>query len=165
EVHVWKRLRHRNILPLIGICHLDSVTYMVSPWMVNGNAFDYLKRVPKASRLRLLAQVASGLEYLHAFRPTVVHGDLRSVSHNILISSTGDACIADFGLSEVVEEVSKYSQSTSWKNAGNWSFMAPELFGENPPPRSVETDVFSFGRVIFEVDSVPYARISLSSKC
>ncbi|KDQ21212.1 hypothetical protein BOTBODRAFT_195492 [Botryobasidium botryosum FD-172 SS1] len=149
EVHAWKRLRHRHILPFIGICTLDSVAYMVSPWMTNGNARDYVQTHPNANCLLLLAQIAEGLEYLHNFEPPIIHGDLRG--HNILISESGDACITDFGLSQVMGEVQEYSYSSSFKHAGNWSFMAPELLGDNPPSRSWETDVFSFGRVIIEL--------------
>ncbi|KDQ07623.1 hypothetical protein BOTBODRAFT_87117, partial [Botryobasidium botryosum FD-172 SS1] len=151
EVHVWRRLQHPNILPLIGLCTLDSVTYMVSPWMANGNAFDYVRSNRGVDRLLLLAQAADGLKFLHDFNPTIVHGDMRGP--NVLISASGSACIADFGLSHVVEEASKFSYSTSWMRAGNCAWMAPELLGDDPPPRSTETDVFSFGRMIVEVSA------------
>ncbi|KDQ07595.1 hypothetical protein BOTBODRAFT_597817 [Botryobasidium botryosum FD-172 SS1] len=149
EVHVWRKLQHPNILPLIGLCTLDAVTYMVSPWMTNGNAFDYVRNNPGADRLCLLAQAADGLKFLHDFNPTIVHGDMRGP--NVLISASGAARIADFGLSHVMEEVSKFSYSTSWKLAGHFAWMAPELLGDDPPPRSTETDVFSFGRMIVEL--------------
>jgi len=149
EVHVWKKLNHNHILPLIGLCTLDSVTYMVSPWMTNGNACDYIKANPSADRLLLLAQVAEGLEYLHEFSPTVVHGDVRGP--NILISATGEAKLADFGLSYEVSAISDFSYSTEWKNAGNWAWMAPELMKMESVPRTPSTDVFSFGRTIVEL--------------
>ncbi|KDQ07564.1 hypothetical protein BOTBODRAFT_38648, partial [Botryobasidium botryosum FD-172 SS1] len=149
EVHVWRKLQHPNILPLIGLCTLESVTYMVSPWMANGNAFDYVRNNPGADRLLLLAQAADGLKFLHDFSPAIVHGDVRGP--NVLISASGTACIADFGLSHVVEEASKFSYSTSWKYAGNFAWMAPELLGDDPPLRSRDTDVFSFGRMIVEL--------------
>ncbi|KDQ07589.1 hypothetical protein BOTBODRAFT_597528 [Botryobasidium botryosum FD-172 SS1] len=149
EVHVWRNLQHPNILPLIGTCTLDSVTYMVSPWMANGNAFDYVRNNPGVDRLLLLAQAADGVKFLHDFHPTIVHGDIRGP--NVLISAVGAACIADFGLSHVMEEASKFSYSTSWKNAGNFAWMAPELLGEDSLARSTETDVFAFGRMIVEL--------------
>ncbi|KDQ07592.1 hypothetical protein BOTBODRAFT_119822 [Botryobasidium botryosum FD-172 SS1] len=149
EVYVWRKLQHLNILPLIGTCTLDSVTYMVSPWMTNGNAFDYVRNNPGADRPLLLAQAADGLRFLHDFKPTIVHGDIRGP--NVLISASGEARIADFGLSHVTEEAGRFSYSASWKLAGHWAWMAPELLGEDPPPRSTETDVFSFGRMIVEL--------------
>jgi len=149
EVYVWKKLQHPNVLPFIGLCTLDSVTYMVSPWMANGNAIAYVQCHPLAPRLRLLEQAATGLEYLHTFEPPIVHGDVRGC--NILISASGDACIADFGLSYALERVSKFSYSTSWRTAGHCAWMAPELLHEDLVWRSLSTDVFSFGRVVIEI--------------
>lgn len=74
---------------------------------------------------------------------------------NVLISAFGEACIADFGLSHAIEEVSLFSNSTSWKQAGNPAWMAPELLNEDSPPRSPLTDVFSFGRMMIEVKIIP----------
>jgi len=144
-------LQHLNVLPFIGLCTLGSVTYMVSPWMANGNAIAYVQRNPRADRLRSLEQAATGLNYLHTFDPPIVHGDVRGC--NIFVSASGDACIADFGLSHALESISisNFSYSTSWKTAGNCAWMAPELLRENPSSRSLSTDVFSFGRVITEI--------------
>ncbi|KDQ21213.1 hypothetical protein BOTBODRAFT_195567 [Botryobasidium botryosum FD-172 SS1] len=150
EVHVWKKLDHCNILPLIGLCTLDSVKYMVSPWMSNGNAVEYIKNNPSADRLGLLGQAAEGLKYLHEFNPTIIHGDVRG--HNILVSETGEAKLADFGLSYEMSLNSDYSYSTEWKVAGNWAWLAPELVEQDVSvPRTTSTDVFSFGRTIVQI--------------
>jgi hypothetical protein len=65
--------------------------------MENGNVVEYLRRIPHADRNLLVMtacflskhknssdsdqvfDVANGLEYLHAMKPTIVHGDLRGV--------------------------------------------------------------------------------------
>lgn len=43
EALIWQKLRHKNILPLIGI---DRETFpsfsMVSPWMKHGNVLKHL---------------------------------------------------------------------------------------------------------------------------
>lgn len=122
---------------------------MVSPWMMNGSAISYLQRKPNADRLRLLAQAAEGVNYLHTFHPLVVHGDLRGP--NILVSESGDACIADFGLAHVAAKDNKHSYSTKWKLAGNPRWMAPELLFGDGADRTPATDVFSFGRLIIEL--------------
>ncbi|KDQ18586.1 hypothetical protein BOTBODRAFT_516044 [Botryobasidium botryosum FD-172 SS1] len=149
EVHVWKRLRHRYILPLIGICTLaDGITYMISPWMQHGNIMSYLENYQDVDRVQLLAQAAAGLEYLHA--GSVVHGDVRGP--NILISESGDACVADFGLSMLGEQTQpEYSLSSSFHKAGNVRWMALELLVVEGSVRVTNTDVFSFGRLILEV--------------
>ncbi|KDQ21214.1 hypothetical protein BOTBODRAFT_149981 [Botryobasidium botryosum FD-172 SS1] len=148
KARVWAKLHHNHVLPLIGLYTLDSVTYMVSPWMDNGNAFDYVRTHDNVDRLSLLLQAAKGLKYLHEFEPKVIHGDIRGP--NVLISAQGEACIADFGLSYTPEEA-KVSYSSTWKTAGNPAWMAPELLRDNPSPRSASSDVFSYGRMILEL--------------
>lgn len=97
---MWRNVHHKHCLPFYGVTNFvdDGVsrTCMVSPWMTNGNLHAYLSNNPDVPRLPLvrrfwlgehavtdlwqLFDIASGLDYLHAMQPTVVHGDLKSVS-------------------------------------------------------------------------------------
>jgi len=44
EVHRWSKLRHENVLPLIGITtEYDLTISIVSRWMQNGNAREYVQ--------------------------------------------------------------------------------------------------------------------------
>ncbi|KAF9021413.1 hypothetical protein BDZ89DRAFT_934626, partial [Hymenopellis radicata] len=38
-----QRLRHRHVLPLLGVCTnaLEQSFYLISPWMSNGNILDF----------------------------------------------------------------------------------------------------------------------------
>jgi len=42
EVKVWKGLNHQHVLRFIGIHVCESGMYLVSPWMENGHALDYV---------------------------------------------------------------------------------------------------------------------------
>ncbi|KDQ16398.1 hypothetical protein BOTBODRAFT_90107, partial [Botryobasidium botryosum FD-172 SS1] len=152
EAKVWRQLSHPNVLPFLGLCTLDSVPYLISPWMENGHVLDYVQKNPDVDRVRLLAQVADGLEYLHNFKPeSVIHGDLRGP--NILISPSGNACIADFGLAELKSDTYAMSYSTPFIVAGHPRWQAPELIrAENKEEarRNTSTDIFAFGRVMLE---------------
>ncbi|KDQ17704.1 hypothetical protein BOTBODRAFT_580817 [Botryobasidium botryosum FD-172 SS1] len=163
EATLWAKLRHPRILRFIGLYTLDRDTYMVSPYMENGHATAYVAKQPDLNCLKLLSQIAEGLEYLHDM--DVVHGDLRGP--NILISASGDACIADFGLSRVLADFNPQLFSTLWHTAGNPRWLAPELLVEydvksRGPLRTKETDVFSFGRVIVELTTAcaPFAELT-----
>jgi len=155
EMRAWKRLRHLNVLPFIGSVVLESPSrtlFMVSPWMKNGDLRAFLNANPDADGLLLLAQIAAGLEYLHTSDPVIIHGDLKAV--NVLISEAGEACIADFGLSDIIAEVDEsvfksQGHSSAWKYGGNPGWQAPELFANYR--RTTSSDVFAFGRVIYEV--------------
>ncbi|KDQ09468.1 hypothetical protein BOTBODRAFT_642686, partial [Botryobasidium botryosum FD-172 SS1] len=171
EMKVWKRLRHPNVLPFIGSIALGSPTtlYMVSPWMDNGDLGYYLKTHPEADGTLLLTQIAAGVEYLHGSDPVVVHGDLKAA--NVLISETGEACLGDFGLSEVIFDLGDDSRSRDvtngnssvFKFAGNPKWQAPELLYDEQR-RTTESDMFAFGRVIFEVYAMetPFASFTSS---
>ena len=42
-MHTWSKLDHPNVLPLIGITtQFDLTVSIVSPWMENGNARDFV---------------------------------------------------------------------------------------------------------------------------
>ncbi|KAJ3549239.1 hypothetical protein NMY22_g962 [Coprinellus aureogranulatus] len=138
EVSTWHKLCHRNVSQFFGIVQSSSSFGMVSPWYLNGVICDYLKVAPDADRLKLLVQIASGVNHLHAHSPPIVHGDLKG--GNILIDVHGYAIITDFGLSKVMEEVSQAcsdeentppgtacgGRGTS-VFAGSTRWMAPEL--------------------------------------
>ncbi|KDQ18468.1 hypothetical protein BOTBODRAFT_28844 [Botryobasidium botryosum FD-172 SS1] len=162
EARVWSQLSHPNVLLFLGLCTLGSVPYLISPWMENGHALDFVRKQPDVDRLRLLAQVAIGLDYLHSSKPEpVIHGDLRGA--NILISLSGDARIADFGLSELKKEIYE-SYSTPFITAGNPRWQAPEILAADSKEaarRNTTTDVFAYGRVMLELFTadVPFSYI------
>ncbi|KDQ08469.1 hypothetical protein BOTBODRAFT_118615, partial [Botryobasidium botryosum FD-172 SS1] len=154
EIKVWRRLKHPNILPFIGCCTLEDTPYMVSPWVENGDALAYVRRSPRSCSLDLLAQVASGLQYLHEFKPPVIHGDLKS--SNILVSEQGVAFITDFGLSAVKSAQNAVdSNSAAWHRGGHPRWQAPELLLQEDTRRTEATDIFAFGRVMLEVSMFP----------
>ena len=56
EIYVWSKLKHENILDLIGYC-IDNTTgtpMLVSEWMENGTAWEYMKLHPDADLLLLV---------------------------------------------------------------------------------------------------------------
>ncbi|KAG9316818.1 kinase-like domain-containing protein [Chiua virens] len=161
EAVVWRNVHHRNCLPFYGIASVEydelSRTCLVSPWMVNGNMAVYLSHNPDAPRLPLLLDIASGLEYLHAMQPTIVHGDLKSL--NIFITGSEQACLADFGLA-TVHDTQVSVPTTVHGIYGTAGYMAPELISvwEDPNGATLlagldrrRCDMFAFGCITYEV--------------
>lgn len=37
DAQVWETLRHRNVLPFLGVINLRGEVYLVSPWMDYGD--------------------------------------------------------------------------------------------------------------------------------
>ncbi|KDQ12163.1 hypothetical protein BOTBODRAFT_34774 [Botryobasidium botryosum FD-172 SS1] len=168
EIEVWAGLRHLNILPFIGSIALGSPPriFLVSPFMEKGNLRQYLKKRPDVDPLSLLIKIAAGLEYLHTSDPPIVHGDLKA--DNIFISSTGEPRIGDFGLSDHIyedeESTSSNGHSSAFNFGGHPRWQAPEILFIDYR-RTKRSDVFAFGRVIYEVyaKQVPFAAQKLPS--
>ncbi|KZO99076.1 kinase-like protein [Calocera viscosa TUFC12733] len=156
ELTNWMRLSHPNILEFYGVCRHGPYGFaLVSPWMHHGGVLAYLLEYPHANRANLLLDVATGLKYLHSLDPPLVHGDLSA--RNILVRESGEACLADFGLSRVLLKVEGSESSGSSALQGNPRWLAPERldphkYGMSPTESMAPaSDVYSFGMVVFEL--------------
>ncbi|KAF8608237.1 kinase-like protein [Ceratobasidium sp. AG-I] len=162
EVRLWNELKHPNILEFYGLYDAGGMSiFMISKWMSQGSAPDYLQRNPDANRREIVTDALRGLCYLHEMH--VLHGDLKGA--NILIKDDGTACLADLGLARASSEAT----TTSLRGNGSIRYMSPEILLtedakgiQKTPVKTFESDVFAFGLVIRELlsDELPYADIS-----
>ncbi|KAH7923804.1 kinase-like protein [Leucogyrophana mollusca] len=128
---------------------------LVSPWMDHGTLTHYLKNNSQANRLSLMLDVALGLEYLHSFDPTVIHGDLKGA--NVLITNDLTACVADFGLCVLAHDSNmQFAMTSSSNGKGSIPWMAPELLSTDTGGQIRKTcasDIYAFGGMGYEVSS------------
>ncbi|KAJ3338741.1 hypothetical protein HDU93_009147 [Gonapodya sp. JEL0774] len=143
EVEVWWKLKHQNILPLLGACiDAQGEPYMISPLMENGSVMEYLYKHPEANtprrKLELLSDICSGLDYLHEMG--IIHTDLKP--NNILVDKQGNAVVTDFGFAKV--------KIWSRQPAFQWSTRSPEeqqvvysgiITGDRRPDMSLVDDM------------------------
>ncbi|KAG8920112.1 hypothetical protein FRC02_001153 [Tulasnella sp. 418] len=158
ESHIWSSLNHPHIVPLIGH-QFHPTMCILSPWYGHGHVMKYLQQFPNADRRKLVRQVTEGILYLHSRPKPVVHGDLKP--DNILITDSGDAVISDFGLIQVIADVSPHYSSTSYR-AGNPRWLAPELYSDEEVGRSTASDIYAFGSVALEIMTgvFPYRKLN-----
>ncbi|BEI83951.1 hypothetical protein CcaverHIS002_0405550 [Cutaneotrichosporon cavernicola] len=151
ELKLLAEFRHPNIVRFRGICIPEDTSQvpcmLISELCENGDLFDYIRNVsnPSLKRvLRLMLDIARGLEYLHLRNPAVIHRDCKST--NILINKQGVAKVGDFGLARVKQ--STRSMIRSLVGTVNW--QAPELW--HPHPKyDYKVDVFSLALVYWEM--------------
>nr|CAB3456315.1 unnamed protein product [Digitaria exilis] len=137
EVASIGRLRHRNIVPLLGYCRRQGELLLVYDYMSNGSLNNYLYHEDGqptlcwARRFHIIKGVAAGLFYLHEkWEKVVVHRDIKP--SNILLDNEMNGRIGDFGLSRLYDHGTD-PQTTHM--VGTMGYLAPELVrsAQDPP--------------------------------
>ncbi|KAJ7830168.1 kinase-like domain-containing protein [Mycena olivaceomarginata] len=154
EERNWRKLRHRNVLPFLGVYEIGApLPILLSPFFTFGHIGIYLENHPSALRQKLSHDVGFGLEYLH--NNGIVHGDLKL--SNILVDKHHIACICDFGIARILQVAGFTTYSTrSTRN------VAPELWakldtdGESTKvipaaPLTKNSDIYAFACVILDI--------------
>ncbi|XP_022762146.1 putative receptor-like protein kinase At5g39000 [Durio zibethinus] len=149
EVKIISRLRHKNLVKLIGWCHEKGELILVYEFMANGSLDSHLFKgkslLTWVVRFKIVQDLSSALFYLHEEGDhCVLHRDIKT--SNILLDSSFNAKLGDFGLARLVDHA-KGSQTTHL--AGTLGYMAPECVSSGKA--SKKSDVYSFGIVALEL--------------
>ncbi|KAF8673252.1 hypothetical protein HU200_048805 [Digitaria exilis] len=150
EIVTIGRLRHRNLVQLLGYCRRKDELILVYEYMPNGSLDKYLYSQEKpvlgwTQRLDIIKGVASGLLYLHEkWEKVVLHRDIKA--GNVLLDIHMNGRLGDFGLARLYDHGTN-AQTTHV--VGTMGYLAPELLrtGKSSPL----TDVFAFGVFLLEV--------------
>jgi interleukin-1 receptor-associated kinase 1 len=165
EVRIISRLRHRNLVQLIGWCHGgagDGELLLVYELMHNGSLDAHLYDPERAlswpARYAAALGVGDALLYLHEeAERRVVHRDVKP--SNVMLDASFTAKLGDFGLARLIDD-GRRSHTTGV--AGTMGYMDPEsLFAGRA---SVESDVYSFGVLLLEIACGRRPAVVLSDK-
>ena len=145
EARAVAKLRHPNIVQVFDFHQEEQLFYLAMEYMSGGSLQDKLSaagRLPSSEALRLVRQVAEGLNHAHS--KGFIHRDIKP--SNILISDEGDAVITDFGIVKALK--STKLTKTAIGGLGTSEYMSPEQSsGEKVWPAS---DLYSLGVVLYE---------------
>ncbi|KAK8658403.1 hypothetical protein V6N13_036610 [Hibiscus sabdariffa] len=155
ELAIIHRLRHRNLVRLVGWCYEKGKLLLVYDFMPNGSLDGHLYSNSSqgtlnwSHRYKILTGIASSLHYLHnEYDQKVVHCDLKP--SNILLDADYNARLGDFGLARALEnERHSYSELGLAGVPGTMGYVAPECFHTGKV--TIKSDVFGFGAVVLEV--------------
>lgn len=147
------KLRHSNIVELVGYCVEHSQHLLVYEYMSNGTLHDILhsgdelnKKFSWNVRVRIALGAARALEYLHEIcQPSIVHRNFNSA--NILLDDELSPHLSDCGL-EAFTSFGSGSQAAA-QMLGSFGYSAPEFAMTGI--YTVKTNVYSFGVVMLEL--------------
>ncbi|CAN6338899.1 unnamed protein product [Urochloa humidicola] len=153
EVSIISRLRHRNLVQLIGWCHGGGELLLVYEIMPNGSLDAHLygntsngaTALPWPVRHEIVLGLGSALLYLHQdWEQCVLHRDIKP--SNVMLDASFHAKLGDFGLARLVDH-GRRSHTTVI--AGTMGYMDPDSIINGRA--SAESDVYSFGIVLLEI--------------
>jgi len=151
EVVSIGRLRHRNLVPLLGYCRRKGELLLVYDYMPNGSLDRHLHGgagepvLGWARRLHIIRGVAAGLLYMHEdWEKVVVHRDIKA--SNVLLDGEMNGRLGDFGLARLHDHG---DDPHTTRVVGTMGYLAPELVRTGRA--TTRSDVFAFGAFVLEV--------------
>ncbi|XP_037434491.1 wall-associated receptor kinase 2-like [Triticum dicoccoides] len=150
EVIIQSQVIHKNIVRLIGCCLEVDTPMLVYEFISKGSFHDILHEFDKREslsldvRLRILAESAHGLAYMHSqAHIKILHGDVKPA--NILLDDNFVPKISDFGISRLIDK------DHTANVIGDMTYMDPVYLQTGL--LTEKSDVYSFGVVILEAIS------------
>ncbi|XP_044347270.1 wall-associated receptor kinase 4 [Triticum aestivum] len=151
EVIIQSQVIHKNIVRLIGCCLEVDLPMLVYEFLSKGSLEDILHSDNKVPvnldlRLRIAAESADGLAYMHSKTTTkILHGDVKPA--NILLDDNFVPKISDFVISRLIPRDKQHTLSI----IGDRTYMDPVYLQTGL--LTEKSDVYSFEVVILELIS------------
>ncbi|TKY62582.1 inactive leucine-rich repeat receptor protein kinase [Spatholobus suberectus] len=162
EVKTLAKIRHKNVVKILGFCHSDESVFLIYEYLHGGSLGDLISRqnfqLQWGIRLRIAIGVAQGLAYLHKdYVPHLLHRNVKS--SNILLDANFEPKLTDFALDRVLGEAA--FQSILNSEAASSCYIAPE--NGYSKKATEQLDIYSFGVVLLELVSGRQAEQTESS--
>ncbi|XP_041429140.1 interleukin-1 receptor-associated kinase 1 isoform X2 [Xenopus laevis] len=156
EIEKLTCLRHPNIIDLAGYCIQGEEYCLIYLYLPSGSLEDQLHpqgRFPKLTmeqRISILQGAACGLQFLHNYQPSIIHGDVKS--SNILLDQAYKPKLGDFGLARFSRYASNAGRSRTLARTstvkGTLAYLPEEYVKMGK--LTFELDTYSFGVVLLE---------------
>ncbi|KAL8167945.1 hypothetical protein V2J09_009444 [Rumex salicifolius] len=160
EMETLGKIKHKNLVPLLGYCKVGEERLLVYEFMEYGNLEDMLhgKTATRSSfhkerkgltweeRKKIARGAAKGLCFLHHnCIPHIIHRDMKS--SNVLLDQEMEARVSDFGMARLISALDTHLSVSSL--AGTPGYVPPEYYQSFRC--TAKGDVYSFGVVLLEL--------------
>ncbi|XWS69626.1 hypothetical protein CRYUN_Cryun04dG0194800 [Craigia yunnanensis] len=152
EIKTLERMRHPNLVTLIGYHASETEMFLIYNYLSGGNLENFIKeRSTRAVDWKIIHKIAldiaHALDYLHnQCTQKVLHRDVKP--SNILLDNDCNAYLSDFGLSRLLGTSETHATTGV---AGTFGYVAPEY--AMTCRVSEKADVYSYGVVLLELIS------------
>ncbi|KAJ8552896.1 hypothetical protein K7X08_020289 [Anisodus acutangulus] len=150
EVRKLGKVGHHNLVTLEGYYWTPSLQLLIYEFVAGGNLYKHLHEGSGGcfllwnERFNIILGTAKSLAHLHQMN--LIHYNLKS--SNILIDSSGEPKVADYGLARLLPKLDRYVLSSKIQSA--LGYMAPE-FACKTVKITDKCDVYGFGVLVLEV--------------
>ncbi len=147
EAEAAAALQHPNIVAIHEIGEHDGQHYFSMNYVEGRDLAEIVRERPMPSReaATLLQVLARAVHYAH--QRGVLHRDLKP--SNVLIDSSGQPRLTDFGLAKRFENGADLS--TTGQILGSPNYMPPEQAAPDRGPVSPASDVYSLGAILYHL--------------
>ncbi|KAG5019378.1 hypothetical protein JHK87_015233 [Glycine soja] len=153
EMETIGKIKHRNLVPLLGYCKVGEERLLVYEYMKYGSLEDVLHDPKKAGiklnwsiRRKIAIGAARGLSFLHHnCSPHIIHRDMKS--SNVLLDENLEARVSDFGMARHMSAMDTHLSVSTL--AGTPGYVPPEYYESFRC--STKGDVYSYGVVLLEL--------------
>lgn len=155
EMDTLGKVKHRNLVPLLGFCMAKKERLLVYKDMPNGTLHDKLHSVSEGEktlewpmRLKIGLGAAKGFAWLHHnCNPRIIHRNISSKC--ILLDVEFEPKISDFGLARLMNPIDTHLSTFVNGEFGDFGYVAPEY--ARTLMATPKGDVYSFGVVLLEL--------------
>ena len=152
EVDILKSLHHPYLPQVYDFIEYEGNLYTVIDYIDGYDLNYYINnnwQFTESQLIKWLKQLCEVLSYLHSRNPQILHTDIKP--GNIIITTGGDICLIDFGISlyntDVIKGLSEFYSSP--EQFSNYNYMQ---YGEGTYVRLNErTDIYSLGATFYHM--------------
>ncbi|XP_057961859.1 serine/threonine-protein kinase BRI1-like 2 [Malania oleifera] len=155
EMETLGKIKHRNLVPLLGYCKVGEERLLVYEFMEFGSLEEMLHGRTKTQDRRILTWeerkkiargAAKGLCFLHHnCIPHIIHRDMKS--SNVLLDHEMEARVSDFGMARLISALDTHLSVSTL--AGTPGYVPPEYYQSFRC--TAKGDVYSFGVILLEL--------------
>ncbi|KAF6145973.1 hypothetical protein GIB67_033332 [Kingdonia uniflora] len=155
EMETIGKIKHRNLVPLLGYCRIGEERLLVYEYMKWGSLETVLhdranggtsSKLGWAARKRIAIGSARGLAFLHhSCIPHIIHRDMKS--SNVLLDQNLEARVSDFGMARLMNALDTHLSVSTL--AGTPGYVPPEYYQSFRC--TTKGDVYSYGVILLEL--------------